>query len=173
MNALAGQSQWQWIWQPAIWILPRLLFFCQPPTSPSSSKSPEPLLQELNLETVSALHAPLVNAWHFCGEKAFREHWSEGKAWWLRKEENQWALQRWGAGTYVCQSFPTTKGQCRKRELSDSQSAENRTLQAASAAPTESKLSVLLFLWDICTVSQVHRLVLHLCLAHTCLHTDR
>lgn len=32
MNALAGQSQWQ----PAIWIPPLLLFFCQPPTSPSS-----------------------------------------------------------------------------------------------------------------------------------------
>lgn len=50
------------------------------------------------------------------------------------------------SGTQVHNSSLTMKGQCRKRELIDSQSAENHTLQAASAAPAESKLSVLLFL---------------------------
>lgn len=77
-----------------------------------------------------------------------------------------------GSGTRVRYSSSTTKGQCRKRELSDSQSAENHTLQAASAAPTESKLSVLLFLLGFRRVgnSQVHCLSLPLS-SHTHMHT--
>lgn len=67
--------------------------------------------------------------------------------------------------------FLDNKGQCRKRELSDSQSAENHTLQAASAAPTETKLSVLLFLRGACTVGNSHvSLCASLSLAYTHTH---
>lgn len=136
---------WRWTWQLAVSFHLCCRLSCQPPSSPPEKRK-KTLLAQPNLErffeTLSALHAPLVTAWHSGGKKAIREHWFEGKGWRLGKEENQWMLRRWGAGTQVCYSSSTTKGQCRKRELGDSQSAENHTLQAASAAPAESKLSV-------------------------------
>lgn len=79
------------------------------------------------------------------------------------------------SGTQVHNSSLTMKSQCRKRELSDSQSAENHMLQAASAAPAESKLSVAISA-GVCTVVIVRctvSLCLSLCDTHMHTPTDK